>query len=67
MERVVLGLLTLKHGCYNFLDFSQISEFFTSTPLKLFFESSSLELVSQGFIIDSAFQKKVLYYFRLFH
>ena len=43
-------------GC-KFSDFSLISNFSLSTPLKISFESLSLEHVSYDFIIGSDFRK----------
>ena len=44
-------------GC-KFSDFSLISDFFTSTYLKIIFKISSLDHISHYFIIESGFQKR---------
>ena len=49
----------------KFSDFCLILEYFTSIPVKLVCEMSSLEHVSRDFNVDSDFQEK--YYFRLYH
>ena len=57
--------LHVTQGC-KFSDFSLISDLFTWTPVKITFEISSTEHVLYAFLIDSDFQEKYLYYFRLF-
>ena len=52
---------------WKFSDFSLISDFFTATIQKIIFEISSYDRVSSSNIIDPDYQKKSLYYFRLFH
>ena len=47
-------------GC-ELSDFSLISDFFTSTPLKIIFEILSVEQVTRDFMMDSDFLKKYLY------
>ena len=52
-------------GC-KFSDFILISDFFTLTHVKIIWLIPHLEQVSHDIMIDSDFQRKSLYYFRLF-
>ena len=63
---LILPSLCFLQG-WKFLDFSLISDFFTSTILKIVFEISSYERVSRDIMIDPDYQKRSLYYLRLFH
>ena len=64
---VTLKVTVFRIQGWKFSDFSLISDFFTLTIMKIIFEISSQEKLSHDFIIDPDFQKKSLYYFRLFH
>ena len=54
------------HRDVSVIAFSVISDFFTSSPVNIIFRSLSLHNISRDFVIDSDFQKKLLYYSRLF-
>ena len=56
--------IVCKQGC-KFSDFSLIPDFFHI--LKIICKISPMEHVSYDFMVDSNFQKKFLYCFRLFH
>ena len=53
-------------GC-KVSDFSLISDFFTLTYVNIILLIPRLEQVSHDLMGDSDFQRKSLYYFRLFH
>ena len=54
------------HRDVSVIAFSVISDFFISSPVNIIFRSLSLHNISRDFVIDSDFQKKLLYYSRLF-
>ena len=57
--QAIVSPMIFDQGC-KFSDYNLISDFFTSTPSKIVFEMSSLERMSQGFVIEPDFQKKSL-------
>ena len=57
--------MCVNQGC-KFSDYNLISDFFTLTPLKIVSKISLLERISQGFLIDSDFQKRSFVIFQTF-